>query len=426
MGVTSRRLCHAAMPLALVGACLPSDELPPITRTDSTGTTIITSKLAVSELAPVLTVAPAPRVRIGAEDGAPEQLLSGVRAITRLSDGRIVVGTSQPSELRVFGDSGRFLARYGRAGRGPGEFQYLSSAYATSGDTLHATDTPAFRLLRFAPDGRFIDVRSVSRDSVRPHLGGRPIAGEAIHEYLADGSVVVAAGASSGERAPTGELYRPTVTVAWISRDYRRSRTLGTFGAIQQMYVDVGGGQRRSVVPPSARWQVSALGARGTRLCIAGNESPELHCVDQTGAHMLLRWRQDDVPTTEQEIEQWRAQMRARAREAARWYLSPQETERVIERVVVPPAKPPIGVIVVDASGRIFVSGPDLPADAGRWRRYRVFAASGELVGVANLPPVHIHEIGDDYLLGVERDVDGVEFVVLYDVMRGPPPTPTP
>lgn len=420
------RLFVLAVPLAFLGGCLPSEEPPPITRTDSTGTAIVTSDIAVSELVPVLSVAREPRVRIGAEDGAVEQLLSGVRAITRLSDGRIVVGTSQPSELRAFDDSGRFLARYGRAGRGPGEFQYLGSAYATSGDTLHATDNPAFRLLRFAPDGRFIDMRSVSRDSVRPHLGGGPIAGEAIHEYLANGSVVVAAGGNSGERTPTGELFRPTTTAVWISRDYRRSRTLGTFGAIQQMYVDVGGGQRRSVIPPGARWQMSALGARGTRLCIAGNESPEVHCVDQSGAHLLLRWRQADVPTTEEQIERWRAQMRERAREAERWHLSPQETERVIERVIVPPTQPPIDDIVVDASGRVFVSGPDLPADARRWRRYRVFAASGELIGLADLPPVQIHEIGDDYLLGVDRNADGVESVVLYDVTQGATPTPSP
>ena len=415
------RTCAVIGAMSLLTACPPSDgDLAPITRTDSTGVTIVTSNIPVADLVPVLTVAAEPRVRIGAVEGSPEQILSNVRSITRLSDGRIVVGTSEPSELRVFDDSGRFVARYSRAGRGPGELQYLSRVYATAGDTLHVMDNPAFRLLRFTVDGRFIDMRSVSRDSVRPHLGGQPIAGEAIHEYLANGSVVVATGAGGEPRSRTGELYRPLVTVAWISRDYRRSRTLGTMGQIQQMFVDVGGGRRRSTVPPNARRKMHALGGAGTRLCVSANESPDVHCVDESGAHLLLRWRQDDVPTADGDVEQWREDLRAIARTAGPG-LTPQVAERMIEGVLVPPTKSPIGNIIIDASRRVFVTGPDLAATTARWHRYRVFSASGELIGIADLPPVEVHEIGEDWLLGVDLDADGVEFVVLHDVKRGTP-----
>ena len=415
------RTCGVIGGMVLLTACPRPDGDPgPVTRTDSTGVTIVTTNIPVADLAPVLTVSPEPRVRIGAVEGSPEEVLSNVRSITRLSDGRIVVGTSQPSELRVFDDSGRFAARYSRAGRGPGELQYLARVYATAGDTLHVMDNPAFRLLRFTPDGRFIDMRSVSRDSVRPHLGGQPIAGEAIHEYLANGSVVVATSAGGEPRSRTGELYRPLVTVAWISRDYRRSRTLGTMGQIQQMYVDMGGGRRQSSTPPNARRQVSAVGARGTRLCVSANESPEVHCVDESGAHLLLRWRQDDVPTSREDVAEWRENLRAMGRAWAPFFTT-QDIERMIEGTIVPPTKPPIGDVVVDASGRVLANGPDLLATNEHWRRYRVFSESGELTGVADLPPIEVHEIGEDWLLGVERDADGVQFVVLHDVKRGAP-----
>ena len=73
--------------------------------------------------------------------------------------------------------------------------------------------------------------------------------------------------------------------------------------------------------------------------------------------------------------------------------------------------------VAVADDGRVLVSGPDLRSPPGR-QRMRVFSPEGELLGVADLPPVAIHELGENHLLGVWRNDDGVEFVVLHDVRR--------
>jgi hypothetical protein len=208
-------------------------------------------------------------------------------------------------------------------------------------------------------------------------------------------------------------LFRPMHTRFWISRDQARSRMIGTFGEIQQLMIDVGHGDPWPLVPPASRRRISHLGARGTRFCLAPNEGPEVHCIDQDGEHMIARWSQEDVATPDSVIElRWR-QMRESAGP-----LSPEDVERMIAAAIIPPTMPPVSALAVDTGGGFLVVGPDIQRSVSGRLRARVFASSGELLGLGDIPPIVVHELGADYLLGVSRNADGVEFVELYRVRR--------
>lgn len=394
-----------------------------LTRTDSLGVAIVTSIVPVGDLGPVLSLSSEPRLRIGVEDGAEELLFNEIASVARLEDGRIAIANGTPPAIRLFAMSGEFLGRLGRSGRGPGEFQDLRRLLAGRGDTLLAVNSrfPNFQLMRFSGRTGYVDMLALSRDSVATALD--TLRGEVgPREFLRNGSVVIRVSEARETDArwrPAGELYRPRAHLVWLNAGYTRSHVLGTFGEIQQMALDVDG-ERWPLVPPNARWQHSAVDGRGTRFCLAPNDGPEVHCVDEDGAHLVIRWRQEEVATTEEDIEKRWGPLR-QAAERSELPLTSQQVERMIDQAIIPPTKPPVSFVVVDAERRVMVGGPDLQAEIDGWRRVRVFSATGELLGVADLPPVTVHDLGTDYLLGVSRNDDDVEFVVAYEVSQAAP-----
>ena len=389
-----------------------------VARVDSAGFTIVTNTRDASSLSPILTAPREPRLRIGVEEGPEHLMFSQIRSVARMDDGRILVANGQPMEIRVFSPTGAFLAKFGRRGQGPGEFQSVTRAMSGGGDTVLAVNMPQFQLVRFMADGRHLGTVTVHRDSLARRLPGQRLS-EGTREFMRNGSTIVTtrpatAGPTDGEYV-AGELHRTQSTTYWISRDHSRSAALGSFGGIQQMFIALSGGRRTFEIPPAARRTLSAVGAGGTRFCAAGNETPEVRCVDQDGRRLIVRWKQESVRTAPADIERWREGVRAGA---TRPGSSPEIAERILAGMRIPPTVPPVRGFRIDAQGRLYISGPDLVSPEGLLR-YRVFSRDGELLGVADLPPVGNGELGDDFIIGLTRNAEGVESVVLHDVKRG-------
>jgi hypothetical protein len=408
----------------LLAACTSGEQGPGsgFARSDSAGVAIAMNDVNTSELEPVFTVTAEPTLSFGLESGAEELMFSGIRSAVRLDDGRIAVANGSPMEIRIFSPQGEFIKRLGGRGQGPGEFTSLSTLLPGRGDTLNALNMPYFQLLRFTVENGYVDMIAANSDSIRRHLGELSPA-EGTREYFANGSVLTTGrvntgGPTDGSQYPTGKLFRPVTTLVWVDRNYERSRTVGEFGQIQQMFIDVGDGMREPVVPPSARYQRRASGARGTRSCHAGNDEPEVRCIDDNGSILIVRWNQETLPTPQSDIEAWRENLRTRAA-APGSRTTPQAIERVISGVIIPPTRPLITSMLVDADGRIYVRGPDIESGTEGWLRYRVFSRDGELIGLADLPAVTIRELGADYLFGVSRNEDEIESVVVHGITRG-------
>jgi hypothetical protein len=87
--------------------------------------------------------------------------------------------------------------------------------------------------------------------------------------------------------------------------------------------------------------------------------------------------------------------------------------EQWIAEVPFPDTKPPIEALRADRSGRLWVQETTVDsADPPRWV---VYSAEGRLIGEASFPRTfNPLEIGEDYVLGVWRDEDDVEYVHVY------------
>lgn len=88
------------------------------------------------------------RLEIGVLDGAPEYVFGQIADVAGLPSGQILVLDAQYRRLTMFSADGNFLARVGRAGRGPGEF-IAPVALAVNGNEVLVLDVGQARVHAF-------------------------------------------------------------------------------------------------------------------------------------------------------------------------------------------------------------------------------------------------------------------------------------
>ncbi|HEX6751738.1 MAG TPA: 6-bladed beta-propeller [Longimicrobium sp.] len=150
-------------------------------------------------------------MRVGAMDGDPAQVLGVVQDVASDAHGNFAALDAQSQTVRIFSPSGRFLARVGRPGRGPGEFFVpVAVAYDGSGH-LYVLDQANQRVEVFAPASAGSGhVRSFPIDfpaSDLCALGDRLYLlgfrnGTLIHTYTFDGHPAESFGAAERPRDP--------------------------------------------------------------------------------------------------------------------------------------------------------------------------------------------------------------------------------
>jgi hypothetical protein len=102
-----------------------------------------------------------PELQVGGHDNRPEYTLYNVAAVTRLSDGRVVVANSGTSQLRFYSRDGTHLYDVGGEGVGPGELRFIFDLVRASADSLIVFSRDP-GLTWYDPSGRY--VRSERRD----------------------------------------------------------------------------------------------------------------------------------------------------------------------------------------------------------------------------------------------------------------------
>jgi hypothetical protein len=102
--------------------------------------------------------------------------------------------------------------------------------------------------------------------------------------------------------------------------------------------------------------------------------------------------------------------------------LSPEErpAERArVEALPFPETRPALGTLLPDRGGNLWVGDwvlfPETP------KEWKVFDPAGRWLGVVEVPIRFFpYEIGEDWVLGVERDELDVEYVVVYPLIKVP------
>jgi hypothetical protein len=350
-----------------------------------------------------------PVLSIGAVDADPEYQMFGVRTVTRLGDGTIVVANSGSQEIRWYDPRGRFLRSAGGEGSGPGEFTALVWLAALPGDSVVAFDDRLRRLSLFAPDGRFVR-------SARPQAEGKPgmdfpvfLAAMGDGSLLAFGRVLDLRGMSEGPLVAPMVLYRFTVD----------GELLDSLGAFH-------GWETRVVMRRSAGSVAMSIGSQpfarnttmtgwGDRYVVGTPTSYELAVYRADGSPLaIVRLLRDNAAVTAADIEAYKGLMLENIEDENARRARRQE----LDAYDYPAQAPAFGsVILLDTRGDLWVPEFSLRIEQGM--AWRVFGPDYRLLGTVNTPPRFAPRyIGDDLVLGVWRDELDVEYVRGYQIVK--------
>jgi hypothetical protein len=352
---------------------------------------------------------------IGVVEGEVPYQLFRVTDATRLSDGRIAVLNGGTSELRFYDPQGLHLGSVGGQGDGPGEFRYPIDLLRLEGDTLLIWDTAANVRTWFDGDGGFIRSERADRTRWAGLFGPRQVA--SVDVPLPDGEFLLAVRVNRTGEYPIGPDRAPR-GFAWTSSDQTRVEMLGWYSGAEEF--NIGSASQASYMPmPLFRSVKVAVGGAPTRVYIGGMqdgvEGYEIHVYTSDGRlDGLIRHR---LPS-ESFPEGDRGQLQREQREELEERIPGRDLSDYLENITQ--FLPPHGELEVDREGYLWVEVYSRSREEAK--TYRVFDPDGRLVGTAHTPPgFRVMEIGTDYVLGVRRDSNGVEFVHLYTLERTSP-----
>ncbi|MXX77546.1 MAG: hypothetical protein F4Z33_00800 [Gemmatimonadales bacterium] len=361
------------------------------------------------------TVGEQPLLQIGTAIGDPDYQLDGVVGAVRLSSGDIVLGDGGSGELRRYDAGGTFVWRAAGEGEGPGEHQFLSYLGALAGDSLVSYDLALQRVQIFDAEGEL--VRTLPIES--PWRGSMPRRALGV-----SGRHLVVSFADRTEMPEGGVVRWPHIRVATVDLADGAVEAVSNFPGAEQvvedygesvafMAYDFGKGPRFAVTPGRlAAVDTDAFNIRSISLGDGGTER-------------ILRRDIAPTPVTSAHVD---AEIEAYIETNVTYGgVSREQAEEMGRRRREDPRAPTLPVlrsIRLDEAGNLWVE-PFFGAgiDVGP---FEVFAADGAWLGAVSVPSGLRRgftadmapglEIGDDYLLGVWSDAQGIEYVRLYSI----------
>lgn len=344
------------------------------------------------------------------DDGTPERVFSRVTP-ARLPSGDLLVADGASKELRVFHD-GALATRLSRQGDGPGELQDIQRI-SLAHDTVFVMALPMVsrHINSFTPAGFLARFRLRAQEDAPPFV---PIA------RLTSGEFLVEEGRGFTpilRPPPMGQLVPDSVTLGLFQPAGSDSTgaylPLGRFFRHAMVPFAAPGPVPFSMTPftlgPRSDWAVAGDlvwvmdGATGVLRAFTGLGEQ----VVETTVGLELR------PFDGAELE------RARVAAAARAQGEPQRAgvEAVYDPALRPAAMPLLDALVPGPDGEIWARRFAL--DGATLREFLVVNRQGQILARVSVPvDITVHQVGQDFLIGVRRDADGVESVVEFGVTR--------
>jgi hypothetical protein len=398
--------------LALVLGCSASPAAAQATR-DSAGIRIVDNAAPAWVPGREWRLSDRPALDIGGGTGA-SHALGRIAAVTRLSDGRIVVADQSTLQLKFYDATGRHRQTVGGAGQEPGEFKDVHMITRLAGDSIVVDMTRRTTIL--APSGAF--VRNVQFGPFAPGVLQTPFV-VALGRF--DDGTAVAMDFPQGRRGPAGaRQWVDSSSLFLVDRAGAVVRPLGK----APVAVFVAGSTHPSpqTFGPEAP---HASSGRAIYLGFSDQYSIRVYDADWRLARIVRRaWTPRALTAGDLDtyVDGW-MRLWSKATGAER------EAERKEMRADGYPAVLPAhATILATPAGEIWVREPDLAGAPGCWcvagvstvaSRWSVFDAGGRWLGDVSMPPRFVPlEIGADYVLGRSRDANDVAHVLMYGIDR--------
>lgn len=380
-----------------------------VLRRDSAGVAIVETPSEAWADEERWSVYPEPSLVIGLEEGDAAYLWGEIVGVTRLRDGSFAVADRQAAEIRFFDATGRFLRTAGRQGGGPGEFHYLHALWACGEGRLYTWDRRRNRVAQWDTDGRlereFDLLEPYSDRGWGPYRALCSPRGDFLAVGWGETPTMMG-------RVTQSQLLEHTSPVWLLDSLAQPVAELGTFLIADRVLIvsPRGGG----TTGPHPLGRVTQFAIDSQHVYVATSERLEILVYRRDGSlARILRGPPQDLRIDDALLDRYLAGG------------APSSDSMILARIrqaelPLPAGLPAIAGIELDPGGNIWVKRFQLPWEhAERWG---VFAADGVFLGHVDMPlRFTVHEIGDDYVLGVARDEVGVERVQVHTLRRTAP-----
>lgn len=322
-----------------------------------------------------------------------------ISRVATLSDGRIVVANDY-RELRFFSRGGQFLWTSGRRGPGPEEFRWVNGLAVLPDDSVAALDfyNTVRRALIFDSRGRFVRAFNLE------------LSGRVLRSREGEWIGLEKQGHSSTPacvKEPT--VIRSTFTVIRVSES----------GRVRAKLAQVLGGYSFKVGCSSLPIPFTPFGSyvvAGDRLVVSGDSGIVMHSYSIARGELLttIRTRGSSRPLTKEVAET------AGGDNGSTNAVGEATGRAQLLRMMPPPPKelPAVDALLADASENIWARQFVVASDTTQ--EWLVYSSAGHLIArLTTSSNLRLHEIGDDYVLGLFVDEDGVQQVHRYTLIKG-------
>ena len=340
-------------------------------------------------------------------DGSRETELDHVSGAWRLPDGSVAVTNAGTNDIRVFDAHGKFAWAFGQTGDGPGEFRQISWT-GSSGDTAFVYDVAHRRVTTVLLDSspRLLTTLQITMetDSAQDAF----IAGR-----TADGRWLVHGMSLLNQFLPGVHRLRGFAGLL-AAEGKGKVEWLGEAPDIALFVFDPSGNQKTVSVEPAAFAPVFNTAVSGSLIWFGDMAADSLARVDaKTGHKEIIRLPDPPVPLPNDLVDSVRTEALASIRDSVARAL----TREKYRGPNLPSHLPAWEDLVPGPDGEVWVQLPAVRG--GEEVRYVVLSNHGVPIARVAMPAgLRIWDAGRDYVVGVQRDGDGIETVRLYSLSR--------
>lgn len=391
--------------LAALTACTPASEPAPseaVVR-DSAGVEIVVSRHAPDLDRVEWSIDGEPSLTLHSGDDA---VLHWIRGAVRQADGTIVLVSESSDELLFFGSDGTFERRVGREGDGPGEFRGPFFLRRIAGDTLVVTDRTSGRISWFDAAGEFVRQEVPNRERLSDAIPDDHAPG--LTRWLGD-DLYLTTTLERGLPAPRSRV-RPEVG-AILHRGREPVSFLGPFPGREYFRIDEASMGRWAFFPNQTE---VVFGTDPARVYVGNTDPFEIRVFRADGSlERIIRDSLAPEKISEDDIawERW---------ELLDWGEQSDNIDAftlLADAMPIPDSKPAFETITIDPFGYLWLK--EYHGYSPEAADYRIYDPAGLRVGRVQLPGRFVvHEIGADYVLGVEWSLAYEETVKLFPLRR--------
>ena len=355
--------------------------------------------LARTQSAVPFRVSASPFLSIGAEDKGPAYQLDRVFGAVRLPDGRIAIGNTSTSELRLYDARGQFLTSASRRGAGPGEFDATESIVPrVFGASLLANDLSHARVNRYDFAGK-----------VMPQITLKSIPGavQSIIQATAGSRLVASVTASPILQGAAGQRIVTRYRYAVYDSTGMQRAALFELPSRERIVHTFNGSTRFPYIPFSP---APIVAASADKVYLIRGSAPEVEVWSLAGKRIgTITWKAQQTAVRDVWARWRQAELDAETRQTSKLFYE----DFFSDRLPLPENVPVAEAMHVDPAGRLWIVRTRLPWEPAR--RCDVLDAAGRFLGSVVLPPnFSLFQVGTDFVLGRARDADDVEQVQLY------------